>query len=1028
MKQEIYRIFSFCAAAIVAFLGAFYLFWWYWTQGQYPQTIAISYPGCYAFMLIGIGLYFFTLQKKNGVYRIAGAGLCLIVATLFIYYLFLQGSFLSAYPFFSSYPNPLNMIGFGLIGTVFCTARQGSASLLQHLYGFLVSFTCIGLALLGLLLYFHGLNSLHGNTHLFGLVGLMVGSLGLVASFLRSILEKQINLHRWLPFVIGASLCVFVSFLAVSLQLSRETETRFTDFLIWYAAIGGAVFSGLAALLVYLLLQSKRELRQRIDMEEREKISLELAEVGIWRWDIQKDRVYLDDIMHKLFGLPPRTFTGCLKDIMFYLPAQDRDQWQAEIDKSLQYQLRYEQDMRVVWPDHSIHVLHVKGKCIVDAEGSPYIMLGAAIDVTENKNMELSLRLSDGVAKILASASTIQEASKKLMGLFHHLLGWQVLMIWRKTEQGLKCLIAQSIEDSDLSQFLQQKQQICKEGCFWRIIEQELRPMAFEDISKLNTCACAEIAQQSGVRGSFAFPVQEQGRFFGMVELFKKDLFEPKFTSALTDLWNKIGGMIGEFIQKKEKERAFFDLAKIVMMSPQPIYSCSLDGIILSWNQGAEQTFGWKEEEIIGKSIKELYPQDLYSEFHLLIREFHEGKDLIRIHSQRVTKTGELRFVQNMYFILSNGGEHEKKVAVIVNDITEEMQAQEALDLIEKKYRDFVESTEDWIWEMNLKGVFTYSNPAVIRILGYSPEEIVGQAIYFFVPEGMKQEVHQELENSIYTERAWKHRLFTWKDKHGRDTILESTAMPIFDKQKKLIGFRGVDRDVTEREKIEQTKNEFIAKVSHEIRTPLTAIHAALGLLAVQQELSSKAQDLVKLAYRNSSCLIDLIRDIIDVEKIALGEFAYKLEKIPLADIVYEALESLKIMFEESKVEILAESMIPDAIVNVDRDRLHQVLFNLLSNAIHVSVAHGKVVVSMERQGRKVRVSVHDEGPGISEEFQTRIFGLFQQAPRDRIQGKSSGLGLNISKSIIEHMGGSMGFTSQPGKGATFYFDLPEIQ
>ncbi|MFJ6024630.1 CHASE3 domain-containing protein [Brevundimonas sp. NPDC092305] len=234
-------------------------------------------------------------------------------------------------------------------------------------------------------------------------------------------------------------------------------------------------------------------------------------------------------------------------------------------------------------------------------------------------------------------------------------------------------------------------------------------------------------------------------------------------------------------------------------------------------------------------------------------------------------------------------------------------------------------------------------------------------------------------------------------------------------------------RDISERRRIEEMKDEFVSTVSHELRTPMTSVAGSLGLLAggAAGELPEKAVRLIAIAQANSQRLVRLINDILDIEKIESGKLSLASETLNLRDIAERSIEGVRGYSESLGVELrLAEEH--DAPVRGDADRLIQVVTNLLSNAAKFSPQGGEVLVSVLPERRLARLSVRDFGPGIPEGFRSRIFSKFAQADGSdsRTQG-GTGLGLAISREIAERHGGRLWFESAPGEGATFHLDLP---
>ena len=228
-----------------------------------------------------------------------------------------------------------------------------------------------------------------------------------------------------------------------------------------------------------------------------------------------------------------------------------------------------------------------------------------------------------------------------------------------------------------------------------------------------------------------------------------------------------------------------------------------------------------------------------------------------------------------------------------------------------------------------------------------------------------------------------------------------------------------------------RAKNEFISVVSHELRTPLTSLTGSLGLLAneVAGELSSKSHELVTIAARNAARLSRLIDDLLDVEQMETGELKFSFEDVELTQLVAQCVDANRIYGDEFGVAFEIVKRMPEALVRVDGDRISQVMANLMSNAAKFSPRDSRVTIGMTSMGDDVRVWVSDQGPGIPESFRSVIFDRFAQADTTISRDKSgAGLGLNISKSIIDQHGGTIGFDSHENAGTTFYFELPMIE
>jgi signal transduction histidine kinase len=236
-------------------------------------------------------------------------------------------------------------------------------------------------------------------------------------------------------------------------------------------------------------------------------------------------------------------------------------------------------------------------------------------------------------------------------------------------------------------------------------------------------------------------------------------------------------------------------------------------------------------------------------------------------------------------------------------------------------------------------------------------------------------------------------------------------------------------RDITAFKEIDRLKDDFIASVSHELRTPLTSVRGALDLMAsgVMGEIPHEAMSLTKIAQSNCRRLVRLINDVLDIEKIEVGRMDFRFEVIGLESFLEQSLESMRPYGAELGITFEFDGRSSGVWVRADRDRLSQVMENLLSNAAKFSPADASVRITAERLNGKVRVSVVDAGPGIAREHHARIFEKFAQLSRSGNRGnEGTGLGLNIARAIVERHGGTIGVESAPGQGSRFYFDLAE--
>lgn len=355
--------------------------------------------------------------------------------------------------------------------------------------------------------------------------------------------------------------------------------------------------------------------------------------------------------------------------------------------------------------------------------------------------------------------------------------------------------------------------------------------------------------------------------------------------------------------------------------------------------------------------------------------------------------------------------------------------AMQALTRSESLFREAYDNAPIGIALVSPEGEWLRVNQSLCDMLGYSAQELTRTTFQAIThPEDLEKDmrqVRQVLAREIRSYQMEKRYLH----KAGHPVWAQLSVSMVWDGPRPLY-FISQIQDISERKSIERAKAEFLTMVSHELRTPVTALRGALGILAAGAagELPPKAQALSALADRNADRLHRLVNDILDIEKIESGVFAYRRGDVDLNQLVNQAVVDLKPYADQYQVQIEVRTELPRAFVHADSDRLMQVLANLISNAVKYSPSRGRIEVHVSRTQDHIRVSVTDHGEGIPEAFRANIFERFAQANWTATNPKGgSGLGLNISRAIIQHHGGVLAFHTEQGVGSTFYFDLPVL-
>jgi len=339
-----------------------------------------------------------------------------------------------------------------------------------------------------------------------------------------------------------------------------------------------------------------------------------------------------------------------------------------------------------------------------------------------------------------------------------------------------------------------------------------------------------------------------------------------------------------------------------------------------------------------------------------------------------------------------------------------------------------IETAQDAFIAVGPDGYITDWNPAAEHMFGWTREEAVGKSyIEMLVPQRFRPQQEAALAAARGSDAPDFGRRVqrTLIRRDGEELTVEASI------SRPANGLFCVFlHDISERRQVEEMKNEFIATVSHELRTPMTSIRASLSMLVDggAGELPPDVQHLVNIAYQSSERLVRLVNDMLDIEKIEAGKMEFRNDELEIAPLLDEAIDAVRGSAAQRPVALERSGSGRGLRVRGDHDRLVQLLVNLLSNAIKYSPQYNSVTLDCSTVPAGVRLSVSDNGPGIPEAFQARVFAKFAQADSSdtRLKG-GTGLGLAICRAIAEQHGGIIGFDTEEGRGTTFHVTLPAL-
>ena len=514
----------------------------------------------------------------------------------------------------------------------------------------------------------------------------------------------------------------------------------------------------------------------------------------------------------------------------------------------------------------------------------------------------------------------------------------------------------------------------------------------------------------------------------------------------------------------KESEEKY---RKLYISSKDGIVMADLDGYITDCNPAFLDIIGYDEAEI----KKYTYMDITVKKFHQFEKEIINSEVLAKGYSSQyekeyIHKNGKHIPVSLRVWLIQDEIGNNAGMWAIVRDISEQKKAQYQLEESEMKYRNILESIREGYFEVDLKGNFTFINDAMSNITGYLREELLGANYEILCDTKMKDLLYSKY-NKLFKSRKefimFEYYIIT---KKRAKIFVESSVYLLKASNKWIIGFKGVLRDVSERKTVETLrknfmdklenevkirtnelaealekqklyldqiirsshfKTDFLATMSHELRTPLNAIVGFTDLLLegsygyLNKDQSEFVQDIKGSAEHQ----FEMISHILDISRIESGQISVKIENFSIKNLIENICSTIKPLLNKKSLVLEMRGFEKKKIVNGDHLKIKQIIYNLLSNAIKFT-EKGKITIEFYENSKSWGIKVKDTGIGIQEKDYGIIFKDFKRVNSEYVNSKpGSGLGLALTKRIVELHRGQITFESKFGEGTTFDFNIP---
>jgi len=783
--------------------------------------------------------------------------------------------------------------------------------------------------------------------------------------------------------------------------------------------VGAFSFFGANAAITYLN-QIRDDLADKAqDLESTNKNLSEaqsIAQIGSWNREVGDATLYWSDELYRIFGLDPKVDQITLEKFLDLIHPDDRQMMQDNALRSREANLPFQVEHRILRPDGSIRWIEERGRTTVDKTGKPIRFSGTGQDITEIKLARIALSESETrFAAIIDTVAVPTIITRKSDGkiLFANRASAEIEgrttdeMIGRKARDNWA-------DPSEREKFLSLLE---REG---RVDSLEFNPVPSADGEPRYFVLSARKMLFDG----------EEGVLSSYLDVSERKNAENEVARHRERLAGQVEERTKDLLASQERLRDLMDgsLQGIVVISNDKLVFC---------NDVYADLHGYGKEEILDLASTELLlaPSEskrlmAYPERRLAGKKVPEQYEY-----QARKKDGSLFWAANRARVVTWNG--EPAVQSTLFDITERKKAEQMLAESEKRFRLMLETSPIGVGISRISdGRIEYMNSRARQLNGISEEDMLSSVALDFWADLKDREAFIEAfrrEGKASGEVRLKRKdgsfywsVLTWE---SAPQFGDKVLFWVYDisELKEVQARLANARDIAEN--ASNSKSEFLSSMSHELRTPLNSVLGFSQLLKEdpEQPLSEDQTESVDHIWQAGRHLLNLIDEVLDLSKIESGKLKVMIEDVNLSHLVQECLDLIAAQADNAGISIEVAAL-PDVLVRADNTRLKQVVLNLISNAIKYNRADGKIYLSASvDKGSIASIKVADTGKGISNEHFEELFQPFSRLGYETSTIEGTGVGLTITRKLMEAMDGSIEVESEIGEGSTFTVHIPAV-